>query len=218
MALFQPFRALGYVSDSVPFAIQRRGKEVFVCVSVGKAWQIFNAAKLTLVFVGPQTTRQLKPYAPPMQRRPNPWLMFSVWVQAISTCHSRRYRQILVAIQVPENLTSCRYRYVDTDRSGCGCVVAVRRPAKPASRSDHTPSLGSQVSYTKRSSLCGCVCATSLVLQLNKRIRALATKGDYTFAASGRDIIVSRRYAFSDRGQASIKVNDSSKMPVFWSP
>ena len=38
--LFQPFRALGYITDDVPFAIQRRGKEVFVTVSVGKAWQV----------------------------------------------------------------------------------------------------------------------------------------------------------------------------------
>lgn len=38
--LFQPFRALGYISDDVPFAIQRRGKETFVTVSVGKAWQV----------------------------------------------------------------------------------------------------------------------------------------------------------------------------------
>ncbi len=38
--LFQPFRALGYISDDVPFAVQRRGKETFVFVSVGKAWQV----------------------------------------------------------------------------------------------------------------------------------------------------------------------------------
>ncbi len=35
-ALFQPFRALGYISDDVPFAVQRRGKETFVTVSVEK--------------------------------------------------------------------------------------------------------------------------------------------------------------------------------------
>lgn len=38
--LFQPFRALGYISDDVPFAVQRRGKETFVTVSVGEAWQV----------------------------------------------------------------------------------------------------------------------------------------------------------------------------------
>lgn len=38
--LFQPFRALGYISDDVPFSVQRRGKENFVTVGVGKAWQV----------------------------------------------------------------------------------------------------------------------------------------------------------------------------------
>ena len=41
--LFKPFRALGYISDNVPFAVQRRGKETFVTVSVGKAWQVRHA-------------------------------------------------------------------------------------------------------------------------------------------------------------------------------
>ena len=40
--LFRPFRALGYISDNVPFAVQRRGKETFVTVGVGKAWQVFS--------------------------------------------------------------------------------------------------------------------------------------------------------------------------------
>ena len=39
-ALFQPFRALGYITENVPFAVQRRGKETFVTVGVGKAWQV----------------------------------------------------------------------------------------------------------------------------------------------------------------------------------
>ncbi|GAX75096.1 hypothetical protein CEUSTIGMA_g2540.t1 [Chlamydomonas eustigma] len=52
--LFKPFRALGYITDNVPFAVQRRGKETFVTVSVGRTWQVYNCAKLTLVLVGPQ--------------------------------------------------------------------------------------------------------------------------------------------------------------------
>ena len=39
-ALFQPFRALGYITDDIPFAVQRRGSQTFVTVSVGKAWQV----------------------------------------------------------------------------------------------------------------------------------------------------------------------------------
>ena len=40
LPLFQPFRALGYITDDVPFATQRLGQETFVTVSVGKAWQV----------------------------------------------------------------------------------------------------------------------------------------------------------------------------------
>ena len=38
--VFKPFRALGYITDDVPFVVQRRGKETFVTVSVGRAWQV----------------------------------------------------------------------------------------------------------------------------------------------------------------------------------
>ena len=57
LPLFCPFRALGYISANVPFATQKRGSETFVTVSVGKAWQCYNCAKLTLVFVGQQARR-----------------------------------------------------------------------------------------------------------------------------------------------------------------
>ncbi|KAG2482597.1 hypothetical protein HYH03_018481 [Edaphochlamys debaryana] len=52
--LFKPFRALGYITDNVPFAVSRRGKETYVTVSVGKAWQVYNTTKLLLSLVGPQ--------------------------------------------------------------------------------------------------------------------------------------------------------------------
>ncbi|KVI00716.1 Quinonprotein alcohol dehydrogenase-like-superfamily [Cynara cardunculus var. scolymus] len=43
MGIFEPFRAIGYITSSVPFSVQRLGTETFVTVSVGKAWQIYNA-------------------------------------------------------------------------------------------------------------------------------------------------------------------------------
>lgn len=49
--LFQPFRALGHISDDVPFAVQRRGKETFVTVSVGKAWQVGAPLSLSALIV-----------------------------------------------------------------------------------------------------------------------------------------------------------------------
>jgi hypothetical protein len=44
MGIFEPYRALGYVTDGTPFSLQRRGMENFVTVSVGKAWQIYNVS------------------------------------------------------------------------------------------------------------------------------------------------------------------------------
>ncbi len=41
--LFQPFRALGYITDNVAFAVQRRGREAYVTVSVGRCWQVSAA-------------------------------------------------------------------------------------------------------------------------------------------------------------------------------
>ena len=49
MPLFQPFRALGYITDSVPFSVQRLGRETFVTVSVGKSWQVHSASVSTHV-------------------------------------------------------------------------------------------------------------------------------------------------------------------------
>jgi hypothetical protein len=43
--LFKPFRALGYITEDAPFAIQRRGKQTYVTVSVGKTWQVGDAGE-----------------------------------------------------------------------------------------------------------------------------------------------------------------------------
>lgn len=59
MGIFEPYRALGYIADSTPFCVQRRGFETFVTVSVGKAFQLFNCGKLSLVFVGPQLDKKI---------------------------------------------------------------------------------------------------------------------------------------------------------------
>ena len=53
-ALFYPFRALGYITERAPFAVNRRGTETFVTVSAGRAFQIYNCEKMRLVLVGPQ--------------------------------------------------------------------------------------------------------------------------------------------------------------------
>eukprot|EP00898_Chlorokybus_atmophyticus_P000527 jgi/Chlat1/1475/Chrsp12S02073 len=106
--LWRPFRALGYITGPVPFCVQRRGRDVFVTVSVGKAWQIFNCAKLTLAVV-----------------------------VACKSLHVRNF------------WTCCNLQ-----------ATLLMYPSGP---------------------------------QFQHNIRALAVKGDYTFAAVGRDIVVCRR-------------------------
>ncbi|RZC75045.1 hypothetical protein C5167_050531 [Papaver somniferum] len=63
MGIFEPFRAIGYITSNVPYSVQRLGTENFVTVSVGKAWQIYDCAKLTLVLVGPQLPRKIRALA-----------------------------------------------------------------------------------------------------------------------------------------------------------
>lgn len=60
MGIFEPFRAIGYITTGVPFSVQRLGTETFVTVSIGKAWQIYNCAKLNLVLVGPQLPKKIR--------------------------------------------------------------------------------------------------------------------------------------------------------------
>ncbi|KAK1413287.1 hypothetical protein QVD17_35059 [Tagetes erecta] len=63
MGIFEPFRAIGYITTTVPFSLQRLGTETFVTVSVGKSWQIYNCAKLNLVLVGPQLAKKIRALA-----------------------------------------------------------------------------------------------------------------------------------------------------------
>ncbi|KAL8199981.1 hypothetical protein R6Q57_013549 [Mikania cordata] len=63
MGIFEPFRAIGYITSTVPFSVQRFGTETFVTVSVGKSWQIYNCAKLNLVLVGPQLAKKIRALA-----------------------------------------------------------------------------------------------------------------------------------------------------------
>ncbi|VFQ89188.1 unnamed protein product [Cuscuta campestris] len=63
MGIFEPFRAIGYITTNVPFSLQRLGTETFVTVSIGKAFQIYNCAKLNLVLVGPQLPKKIRALA-----------------------------------------------------------------------------------------------------------------------------------------------------------
>lgn len=61
--LFEPFRAIGFVCDGVPAALQQRGTETFVAVAVGRAYQLYSCEKLNLLFVGPMQREKIRALA-----------------------------------------------------------------------------------------------------------------------------------------------------------
>ncbi|KAK4273647.1 hypothetical protein QN277_016997 [Acacia crassicarpa] len=63
MGIFEPCRSIGYITSNVPMSVQRLGTETFVTVSVGKAFQIYNCAKLNLVLIGPQLPKKIRALA-----------------------------------------------------------------------------------------------------------------------------------------------------------
>jgi U3 small nucleolar RNA-associated protein 21 len=57
--LFAPFRALGLVTNQIPFVLQTRsykgssdGPKVHLLTCLGKSWSLWDAGKMTLLFVG----------------------------------------------------------------------------------------------------------------------------------------------------------------------
>ncbi|KAJ1729073.1 rRNA-processing protein utp21 [Coemansia biformis] len=52
--LFEPYRALGYIASSVPHSIQYRGQSAFVTAGIGRSFHVYDAEKISLLFVGPQ--------------------------------------------------------------------------------------------------------------------------------------------------------------------
>ncbi|CAA2990825.1 U3 small nucleolar RNA-associated 21 homolog [Olea europaea subsp. europaea] len=60
--IFEPFRAVGYITTNVPFSACL-GTETFVTVSVGKAFQIYNCGKQNLVLVGSQLPKKIRALA-----------------------------------------------------------------------------------------------------------------------------------------------------------
>ncbi|XP_021279189.1 U3 small nucleolar RNA-associated protein 21 homolog [Herrania umbratica] len=63
MGIFEPYRAIGYITSGVPFSVQRLGTETFLTVTVGKAFQIYNCSKLNLVLIGPQLPKKIRALA-----------------------------------------------------------------------------------------------------------------------------------------------------------
>ncbi|KAI9136584.1 Utp21 specific WD40 associated putative domain-containing protein, partial [Paraphysoderma sedebokerense] len=57
--LFQPFRAIGYVTNDVPFSVQARGQAFFVTTCVGRSFHIYDVQKMGLLFAGPQSDESI---------------------------------------------------------------------------------------------------------------------------------------------------------------
>ncbi|KAJ2687947.1 rRNA-processing protein utp21 [Coemansia spiralis] len=52
--LYQPFRALGYITSSIPHSIQYRGQAAFITTGIGRSFHIYDSEKINLLFVGPR--------------------------------------------------------------------------------------------------------------------------------------------------------------------
>ncbi|KAJ6597057.1 Utp21 specific WD40 associated putative domain-containing protein [Mycena vulgaris] len=64
--LFVPFRALGLITDSVPFVLQTRsykgatdGPRIHLLTCLGKSWALWEGGKMGLLFVGPDVPDQI---------------------------------------------------------------------------------------------------------------------------------------------------------------
>ncbi|XWS52353.1 hypothetical protein CRYUN_Cryun11dG0061300 [Craigia yunnanensis] len=63
MGIFEPYRAIGYITSRVPFSVQRLGTKTSLTVTVGKAFQIYNCSKLNSVLIGPQLPKKIRALA-----------------------------------------------------------------------------------------------------------------------------------------------------------
>ncbi|KAF6763843.1 Utp21 specific WD40 associated putative domain-containing protein [Ephemerocybe angulata] len=64
--LFVPFRALGLITNHIPFALQTRsfkgaaeGPRVHLLTCLGRSWALWEGGKMTLLFVGPDAPDQI---------------------------------------------------------------------------------------------------------------------------------------------------------------
>ncbi|KAJ3972683.1 Utp21 specific WD40 associated putative domain-containing protein, partial [Lentinula raphanica] len=64
--LFAPFRALGLITNHVPFVLQTRshkgatdGPRIHILTCLGKSWALWDGAKMDLLFAGPEVEDQI---------------------------------------------------------------------------------------------------------------------------------------------------------------
>ena len=88
--LFVPFRALGLVTNHIPFVLQTRshkgatdGPRIHLLTCLGRAWALWEGGKMTLLFVGMSVrygqrncTRTLTSHCTQVQTRPHIYLVW----------------------------------------------------------------------------------------------------------------------------------------------
>lgn len=57
--LFDPFRAIGYISSDTPAAVQLRGNAFFITSAIGDAFHVYDGAKMNLLFVSSRTPTKI---------------------------------------------------------------------------------------------------------------------------------------------------------------
>lgn len=90
--LFVPFRALGLVTNHVPFVLQTRshkgatdGPRIHILTCLGRSWALWEGSKMTLLFVGKQVSLQRRAY----QRLVNKLRRSGCAGADIMPCHGR---------------------------------------------------------------------------------------------------------------------------------
>ncbi|KDR73654.1 hypothetical protein GALMADRAFT_100477 [Galerina marginata CBS 339.88] len=68
--LFAPFRALGLITNHIPFVVQTRshkgstdGPKIHLLTCLGKSWALWEGGKMTLLFVGPDAPEHISSMA-----------------------------------------------------------------------------------------------------------------------------------------------------------
>lgn len=57
--IYQPFRAIGYITTEIPVVIEHHGQDFFMTTSVGRSFQTYNVSSPSLAASHPQLTRLL---------------------------------------------------------------------------------------------------------------------------------------------------------------
>ncbi|KAJ2696905.1 rRNA-processing protein utp21 [Coemansia sp. IMI 203386] len=54
--LYDPYRAIGYITSNTAHSIQYRGQSAFITTGIGRSFHVYDAEKINLLFVGPHFT------------------------------------------------------------------------------------------------------------------------------------------------------------------